>query len=201
MWMRDPRGHDRSLELQDPCAKSQDLSFLPAGDSGVLTATHDSGLRCRVVPLRAANRHASRLLVATGAVSQLSASSSAAASAATEGTQHLADRLLGMYVLADVNAAAAASTSAPTRAGGWFAPLADALESVLKVVQTGLDQVHVPYSYGYSIILLTLFVKLVTYPLAKQQVPTAGATAGRTPGGHGVARVHTRSMQLQHAGW
>jgi hypothetical protein len=137
---------------------------------------------CRVVPFRAADRHASRLLVASGAVSQLAAPASAA-TAAAEGVQHLADRLLGMYVLADVNASAAAAgtAEAPTRAGGWFEPLADALESVLKVLQTGLDQVHVPYSYGYSIILLTLFVKVITYPLAKQQVTAAPAAACRWP--------------------
>jgi len=37
-------------------------------------------------------------------------------------------------------------------------------------MQDGLDKVHCPYSYGYSIILLTLLVKVVTFPLTKQQV-------------------------------
>ena len=37
-------------------------------------------------------------------------------------------------------------------------------------MQVGLDKVHCPYSYGYSIILLTLLVKVVTFPLTKQQV-------------------------------
>ena len=33
-------------------------------------------------------------------------------------------------------------------------------------------QVHVPYSYGWSIIALTALVKLVTLPLTKTQVRT-----------------------------
>lgn len=56
------------------------------------------------------------------------------------------------------------------RAGGWVAPLADSLQSVLEFLQTGLNAAHVPYSYGYSIILLTLLVKLATFPFTKKQV-------------------------------
>ena len=54
--------------------------------------------------------------------------------------------------------------------GGLLAPLSDGLESVLKLLQTGLDTIHVPYSYGWSIILLTLLVKVATYPFLKKQV-------------------------------
>lgn len=54
--------------------------------------------------------------------------------------------------------------------GGWLAPLTDSLEFLLKNFQTALDTLHVPYSYGFSIILLTLLVKAATYPLTKQQV-------------------------------
>lgn len=56
------------------------------------------------------------------------------------------------------------------RAGGWVAPLADGLQSVLEFLQSGLNAAHVPYSYGYSIILLTMLVKLATFPFTKQQV-------------------------------
>lgn len=61
-------------------------------------------------------------------------------------------------------------TSQVKRAGGWVAPLADSLQSVLEFLQTGLNAAHVPYSYGYSIILLTLLVKLATFPFTKKQV-------------------------------
>jgi YidC/Oxa1 family membrane protein insertase len=43
---------------------------------------------------------------------------------------------------------------------------------VLEFIQGGLDAAHVPYSYGFSIISLTLLVKIATFPLTKQQVWT-----------------------------
>lgn len=39
-----------------------------------------------------------------------------------------------------------------------------------QVLKDGLTAVHVPYAYGFAIILLTVIVKLVTFPLTKQQV-------------------------------
>ncbi len=53
--------------------------------------------------------------------------------------------------------------------GGLLAPLTTALETLLSFLQDNLDKLHVPYSYGYSIILLTFVVKALTYPLTKQQ--------------------------------
>ncbi|KXZ53449.1 ALB31 protein [Gonium pectorale] len=99
------------------------------------------------------------------------------------------ERLGTALVLADASAAAVpaaaaaadAAAAAPQRAGGWVAPLADALEQVLYVLQAGLDKLHVPYTYGYSIILLTLIVKLITYPLTKQQVESAMAVQALKP--------------------
>ena len=37
-------------------------------------------------------------------------------------------------------------------------------------LQTGLDKLHVPYSYGWSIILLTLLVKTALFPITRKQV-------------------------------
>ncbi|KAF5841180.1 60Kd inner membrane protein-domain-containing protein [Dunaliella salina] len=65
--------------------------------------------------------------------------------------------------------------------GGWLAPLTSSLEELLRILQTGLDTLHVPYSYGYSIILLTLIVKTATYPLTKQQVESALAVQSLKP--------------------
>jgi len=39
-----------------------------------------------------------------------------------------------------------------------------------QVLDSGLESANVPYSYGFSIILLTLLVKIATFPLSKQQV-------------------------------
>ena len=49
------------------------------------------------------------------------------------------------------------------------------LEKVLLTIQDQLDKLHVPYSYGWSIIGLTLFVKIISFPLVKTQVRAAGA--------------------------
>ena len=39
------------------------------------------------------------------------------------------------------------------------------------LLQSGLDKVHVPYSYGWSIILLTILVKTAIFPITRKQVP------------------------------
>ena len=51
--------------------------------------------------------------------------------------------------------------SACTQGPTWPLPV--------QVLDNGLSQLHVPYSYGFSIILLTCLVKLATFPLTKQQ--------------------------------
>jgi len=56
---------------------------------------------------------------------------------------------------------------------GILTPLVDTFETLLKFIQGGLDHVHVPYSYGWSIVMLTLLVKTVTYPLTKTQVESS----------------------------
>ena len=53
---------------------------------------------------------------------------------------------------------------------GWLSPLVEGLEFVLRNLQAGFDKLHVPYSYGWSIISLTAIVKLFTFPLTKTQV-------------------------------
>eukprot|EP00878_Enallax_costatus_P025331 GHUV01027099.1.p1 GENE.GHUV01027099.1~~GHUV01027099.1.p1 ORF type:complete len:165 (+),score=33.04 GHUV01027099.1:186-680(+) len=72
------------------------------------------------------------------------------------------------FDLADAAAAAASSSSSSD--GGFLAPVSNSLETVLKTIQEQLDRFHVPYSYGYSILILTAIVKLVTLPLTKKQV-------------------------------
>jgi len=52
---------------------------------------------------------------------------------------------------------------------GWLNPIVDALDYILINIQVSLNGLHVPYSYGWSIILLTLFTKLLTFPFTKIQ--------------------------------
>lgn len=96
---------------------------------------------------------------------------------------HTTHTATSLYALAESLAATSALTVAsasdsltavvttPERAGaGWLAPLVNTLEKTLYYIQNQLELLHVPYSYGFSIILLTLVVKIATYPLTKQQV-------------------------------
>ncbi|KAI8474487.1 MAG: 60Kd inner membrane protein-domain-containing protein [Monoraphidium minutum] len=92
------------------------------------------------------------------------------------------------HVLADLAAAAAAvapdaaaAAVLPGQDSSWFGPLTNSLEAVLKQIQGVLVKLGVPYSYGYSIILLTVFVKALTYPLTKKQVESAMAVQSLKP--------------------
>ena len=55
---------------------------------------------------------------------------------------------------------------------------------VLQLLERGLSSVHIPYAYGFSIILLTLLVKAATYPLTKKQVQNSdpGSPSGSSHG-------------------
>ncbi|KAJ9543609.1 hypothetical protein OSB04_023316 [Centaurea solstitialis] len=95
-----------------------------------------------------------------------------------------------MYTLADaavaVDSAASASgdsaaASTVQKSGGWFGFISDAMEVVLKILKDGLATVHVPYSYGFAIILLTVLVKVATLPLTKQQVESTLAMQNLQP--------------------
>jgi len=87
--------------------------------------------------------------------------------------------LSSLYDVADAVAAAAANTSKSS--SGFLSPLTDTLEDVLKNIQDQLDRLHVPYSYGYSIIALTILVKAVTFPLTKKQVESSLAVQSLKP--------------------
>ena len=42
-----------------------------------------------------------------------------------------------------------------------------------QVLDNALAMLHVPYSYGFAIILLTVIVKALTFPLSRKQVRTS----------------------------
>ena len=44
------------------------------------------------------------------------------------------------------------------------------MSDLMQVLDQGISGAGIPYSYGFAIILLTILVKLATYPLSKQQV-------------------------------
>ncbi|KAF8704987.1 hypothetical protein HU200_031237 [Digitaria exilis] len=107
-----------------------------------------------------------------------------------------------LYTLADAAVVAAdaaaggdagqAATEAVQKNGGWFGFISDALEVVLKVLKDGLTAVHVPYSYGFAIILLTIIVKAATLPLTKKQVESTLAMQNLQP--------QLKAIQQRYAG-
>eukprot|EP00803_Ostreobium_quekettii_P006574 evm.model.scf_1381.2 EVM.evm.TU.scf_1381.2 scf_1381:11340-23080(+) len=69
--------------------------------------------------------------------------------------------------------AAADASSSGSGGGGVFEFLAVAFTEFLKIIDGGLELFGVPYSYGFSIIVLTIIVKVATFPLTKQQVESS----------------------------
>ncbi|CAN6449265.1 unnamed protein product [Victoria cruziana] len=94
------------------------------------------------------------------------------------------ERLVGsaegvIYTLSD--AAAETVNSMNEKQGDWLSGITYLLESVLKVLKDGLSALHVPYSYGFAIILLTVLVKAATFPLSRKQVESTLAVRTLQP--------------------
>ncbi|XP_015894550.3 ALBINO3-like protein 1, chloroplastic [Ziziphus jujuba] len=117
-----------------------------------------------------------------------------------ENTQGMIQELFGraesfLYTVAD----AAVSSSSPAETvttakqnDDWLSGITNSLESVLKVLKDGLSALHVPYSYGFAIILLTVLVKAATFPLTKKQVESAMAMRSLQP--------QVKAIQQRYAG-
>ncbi|KAF3794078.1 Inner membrane protein [Nymphaea thermarum] len=95
-----------------------------------------------------------------------------------------------LYTLSDAAVSATATTTTTTldsttdvaqKNGGWFGFISDAMEVVLKILKDGLSAVHAPYAYGFAIILLTVIVKVATFPLTKKQVESTLAMQNLQP--------------------
>lgn len=81
-----------------------------------------------------------------------------------------ADTTAGTDPSAAADAVNAAADAASKKGGGFFGFFSDSFESFLKLIDAGLAKAGIPYSYGFSIIVLTVLVKVATYPLSKKQV-------------------------------
>ncbi|GJM97229.1 hypothetical protein PR202_ga14139 [Eleusine coracana subsp. coracana] len=103
-----------------------------------------------------------------------------------------------LYTVAD--AAVSASSEVAVESGGattkeagdWLSGITNSMETVLKVLKDGLSALHVPYSYGFAIILLTVLVKAATFPLTKKQVESALAMRSLQP--------QVKAIQERYAG-
>ncbi|XP_072969719.1 ALBINO3-like protein 1, chloroplastic [Typha angustifolia] len=76
--------------------------------------------------------------------------------------------------------------------GDWLSGITGYMETVLKVLKDGLSVLHVPYAYGFAIILLTILVKAATFPLTKKQVESALAMRSLQP--------QVKAIQQRYAG-
>eukprot|EP00252_Welwitschia_mirabilis_P024907 TRINITY_DN75_c0_g1_i1.p1 TRINITY_DN75_c0_g1~~TRINITY_DN75_c0_g1_i1.p1 ORF type:complete len:483 (+),score=82.56 TRINITY_DN75_c0_g1_i1:243-1691(+) len=102
--------------------------------------------------------------------------------------QGLVNKMEGIiYTIADAAVSSSPSTATTTDAasqtqnGDWLGGLTNALETVLKILKDTLEALHVPYAYGFAIILLTVLVKGATFPLTKKQVESTMAVQNLQP--------------------
>ncbi|PNT73805.1 hypothetical protein BRADI_1g01900v3 [Brachypodium distachyon] len=95
-------------------------------------------------------------------------------------------------VVAAAPAAEAAEGGAKEAAGDWLSGITGSMETVLKVLKDGLSTLHIPYSYGFAIILLTVLIKGATFPLTKKQVESALAMRSLQP--------QVKAIQERYAG-
>lgn len=77
--------------------------------------------------------------------------------------------------------ASAADAIATKQDSGWLNPIVDGLDFVLGNIQSFYSGLGVPNSYGWSIVSLTLFVKIITLPFTKKQVESAMAMQNLKP--------------------
>ena len=67
-------------------------------------------------------------------------------------------------------AAAVTSAAADTTNGGWFGFLTLPIESLLQFLHGTLSGVGLGNAWGVSIIMMTMVIKLATFPLTKKQL-------------------------------
>lgn len=75
----------------------------------------------------------------------------------------------------------AAVTAVARSNSGPFDALAVVFENVLELLNDLLEKAHVPYSYGFAIIALTVLVKAATFPLSMKQVQSTVAIQALQP--------------------
>lgn len=86
-----------------------------------------------------------------------------------------------LHTVADGSTTDAVTDAAARSGSGPFDFLATGFESFLTFLDTQLEAANVPYSYGFSIILLTCLVKLATFPLTQKQVQSTVALQALQP--------------------
>ncbi|KAA8529679.1 hypothetical protein F0562_034221 [Nyssa sinensis] len=86
-----------------------------------------------------------------------------------------------LFTIADAAVSSSDSVTSTKQNSDWLSGITYYMESVLKVLKDGISSLHVPYAYGFAIILLTILVKTATFPLTKKQVESAMAMRSLQP--------------------
>ncbi|XP_037497760.1 ALBINO3-like protein 1, chloroplastic [Jatropha curcas] len=98
-----------------------------------------------------------------------------------------------LYTIADSAVSNSDTISTTTKQNNdWLSGITSYMETILKVLKDGLSTLHVPYAYGFAIILLTVLVKAATFPLTKKQVESAMAMRSLQP--------QIKAIQQRYAG-
>ncbi|KAK4785327.1 hypothetical protein SAY86_002016 [Trapa natans] len=104
-----------------------------------------------------------------------------------------------IYTIADAAVSSSdtvtGTTGAAKQNNDWLSGIANYMEAVLKVLKDGLSAVHVTYAYGFAIILLTILVKAVTFPLTKKQVESAMAMRSLQPQIKAIQQRYARDQE------
>ncbi|KAK2443532.1 63 kDa inner membrane family protein [Trifolium repens] len=101
-----------------------------------------------------------------------------------------------LYTIADAAVSSSdtvvTTTTTAKQNNDWLSGITNYMETVLKVLKDGLSTLHVPYAYGFAIIMLTVLVKAATFPLTRKQVESAMAMRSLQP--------QVKAIQKQYAG-
>lgn len=79
------------------------------------------------------------------------------------------------------NAAAAAAAAAPSTDGDWFGSYVNLIEAAIKLGDGALVSMTGEQSIGLSIVLFTVFVKIITYPLTYAQLSSTSKMQALQP--------------------
>ncbi|XP_057949422.1 ALBINO3-like protein 1, chloroplastic [Malania oleifera] len=115
-----------------------------------------------------------------------------------DSAEAIARELLGraesfLFTVADAAVSTSDGVTGATKQNSdWLSGISTSMENVLKVLKDGLSALHVPYAYGFAIILLTVIVKAATFPLTKKQVESAMAMRSLQP--------QIKAIQQRYAG-
>jgi YidC/Oxa1 family membrane protein insertase len=118
---------------------------------------------------------------AMDAASDVSSSAAAVVDTVSAAADAVTSAAVSTTVDAVTNSADAVDAAAKTTDYGWFGFLTIPIEGLLKLIHSMIAATGTPNSWGVSIIVLTLLIKLVTFPLTKTQLESTNKMQAMQP--------------------